>query len=380
MKASVWIIRFFMMISLVSVIVIVINLAADPYDLWDAHGYETCHNERMKKAYQLQVIKPKSVILGSSRAEYAMDPSHPYFKQPAYNLAFKGATAFETKLFFRRAVELGVEDALLVVGYRFFGKGKRSEDPALPDYLDSRRDILFNALFSWDSLKHSLKLLAGRDSKAIRFSHRGQYDNDFRKQQVMQRGGFKKVFEKNEKGYYASYDHDFHYNGGLGSAMDDLRSMLDLAYEKNIHFVIVLGPSHVRQWECLAYYIGYERFAQWKRDLVRINQERASAHHRDPFQIWDFATYHALTSEDVPEDPGAEMIYYFDSSHYNAKLGGIVLDRLLGKDPYHFGGLIDEINIDHHLADMEKNRERFIDTGAYHAWFDSLHKRAGDSK
>ncbi len=369
MRAIQWIKGFIILSFLMGFIVVLINIFVDPYDFWDEWGYNISYNERMKKAYQLQDLKPKSIILGSSRAEYGIDPHHPYFMQPAYSLTFSGATAYESKLYFQKAIEIGsLEKVLLVVGYRFFGKGKKTEDVKIPDYLSSQYAVLFEALFSWDSLKKSINIILHRKYKKAIYTTLGQYDNKVHQHYVMKNGGHKRAFEKNEIGSYANYDDDYIYNDGNESSLEDLKQIFTLAHRYNIEVEVVIGPSHIRQWESMACTVGYQRFLQWKKDIVIANTEVAIKEDRQPFSIWDFAVYHELTSEPVPDKAEKSMEYHFESSHYTEKLGNIVLDTLRGESTRGFGMKIDQNNIDEHIKMLKKERTQYIDVDSYLEW------------
>ena len=73
------------------------------------------------KPYQVRQIKPDAVILGSSRAEVALDPQHPgWAGKNVFNFGLPSATSYEVMLAFLHAQSSGsLKQA--VVGLDFFG-------------------------------------------------------------------------------------------------------------------------------------------------------------------------------------------------------------------------------------------------------------------
>ena len=83
MKNSKWIIYYLIIITTIPILAI-LNYIADPYGLFYRDNFVS-HVGKMKliKAIRIKEVKPKSIILGTSRSEVGFDPNHPYFKQPS---------------------------------------------------------------------------------------------------------------------------------------------------------------------------------------------------------------------------------------------------------------------------------------------------------
>ena len=57
---------------------------------------------RMAKAYQVRLQKPRAIILGTSRAEFCLDPDHPGFShRPTYNLNLSRGNFYEILRYFQ---------------------------------------------------------------------------------------------------------------------------------------------------------------------------------------------------------------------------------------------------------------------------------------
>ena len=86
-----------------------INYIVDPYGIYNTNFFKnkpfSYSQMRIVKAVKTKYIKPNSIILGTSRAEVAINPNHEYFIKPAYNLAVSGSTLYESKLFLKNAIK-----------------------------------------------------------------------------------------------------------------------------------------------------------------------------------------------------------------------------------------------------------------------------------
>ncbi|TFV38246.1 hypothetical protein E4K66_17780 [Bradyrhizobium frederickii] len=73
------------------------------------------------KPYQVRRIKPEAIILGSSRAEVALDPQHPGWSgKNVFNFGQPSATSYEVMLAFLHAQSVApLKQA--VIGLDFFG-------------------------------------------------------------------------------------------------------------------------------------------------------------------------------------------------------------------------------------------------------------------
>jgi len=106
--------QWFLATALILIVVAAINLVVDPYGIFrliDAPGFNSVKPAApsrgpMVKAYQVQRVQPKTLILGNSRAELGLDPNHPAWPQtarPVFNAALPG-TGTDTSLRFLRFV------------------------------------------------------------------------------------------------------------------------------------------------------------------------------------------------------------------------------------------------------------------------------------
>lgn len=340
-----------------------INYLVDPYELYKTNIFKSKPEQsakmRLVKALKTKEIKPVSISLGTSRTEYGYDPTHEYFTKPSYNLATSGSSMYENLLNFKYALKQGnLKKVLLVVDYRMFNNKTQKNINDFETYFDNKN--IYSLLLSIDVLKDSFKTVLNQKDRN-QYLENGQRDHNFNWKNILKNGGHLETMKKDESKYYEDYPTDYTYKDTKKKSFPDFEEILKLCYENNIELDIIFGPSHIRQWEALDYYLGYEKWLQWKKDVVISVNKIAKQYNKQQFRIMDFSVYHPLTAEEVPNDKNSKMKYHWEASHYKNELGLIVLDRLVGKSKYKdFGIELSLTNIDEHLKQQKIKRPKFI--------------------
>jgi hypothetical protein len=141
--------------------------------------------------------------------------------------------------------------------------------------------------------------------------------------------------------------------------MTAFRRMLAACREGNIEVTPAINPVHALDLELLRAGDNWERFEEWKREVVRIVAEEWPA---GRVAVWDFTGYWPPTSEEVPPagDTSTRMKYYFENSHYTPAMGGLMLDRMFGDATNEFGAKISGANIEAHLERIRQQRESYV--------------------
>jgi hypothetical protein len=362
-------------IKIWTVIIIVIpavggfNYLIDPYGLYNIKYFsfakiKQSNKIRLIKTIKTKEIKPISICLGTSRTEYGYDPTHIYFTKPSYNLATSSSSMYENRLNFEYALRQGkLKKVLLVVDYRMFNELEQKNIKDFETYFEGKN--IYTYLFSIDTLKDSLLTVKGGENTSI-YLENGQREHLHNQYSINKNGGHFETMKKDEQNYYKDYPANYTYKDTKKKSFPDFEEIVKLSYENNIELDIIFGPSHIRQWEALNYYLGYDKWLQWKKDVVLSVNKIASQQNKKQFRIMDFSVYHNLTAEKVPTDKHIKMKYHWESSHYKNELGLIVLDRLIGDSNFNdFGIELNSQNIDEHLKQQEINRHKFIDVDKY---------------
>ncbi len=366
------------------------NWLVNPYDTYRSPSIEGFNAEkpevrthlRMAKAYAVRVLRPQAIILGTSRGEVGVDPSHGGWpSQLVYNLSIDGANMYEILRFFQHAHHIQpLKQVLLTLDFFSFGTNNTNK----ADFIEAELSVNYvgrstpifstgakSTLFSTDTIISSIATL--RQQKSSIGNLRDGMVKPEQKASYVKAKGHHAWFITTAIEYATSHYLPGGYNytvDSAGSPFTYYRKILQIAYRDGIDLRMVISPSHVRQWEVLAAAGLYPKFEAWKRALVAINEEEARLAGKTPFPLWDFSVYNALTTEAVPPpgDIQTAMRWYWDSSHYKKELGDLMLDRVFGYHkpgrvvPDDFGVLLTSQNIDSHLQKIRADRQHYRDT------------------
>lgn len=284
---------------------------------------------------------------------------------------------YESISYFKYALKQGnLKKVLLVVDYRMFNNKTQKSIQDFETYFDGKN--IYSLLFSIDVLKDSLLTIKGGENSSI-FLENGQKEHLHNKYNINKNGGHLETMKKYEKNYYKDFQTNYTYKDTKKKSFPDFEEIVKLCYENNIELDIIFGPSHIRQWEALDYYLGYDKWLQWKKDVVLSVNKIAHQQNKKSFRVMDFSVYHNLTAEKVPTDKDTKMKYHWEASHYKNELGPIVLDRLVGDSKFNdFGIELNLQNIDKHLKQQEINRHKFIDVEKYKKDFEVYLNKGGN--
>lgn len=349
-----------------------VNRAVNPYDLFATDGLsvrdkpETFTHLRLVKAAQTRHLRPRALILGSSRAETGLDPAHPgWTSRPVYNLGLSNASIYEVRRYFEHTCALAdVRQAVLLLDFTSFLAG----GTVTPDFREERLAIrpdgspgasgvwydLPSGLLTWSALSGSLATFWGREGEK-RYLPDGSRDTASEDSRVLSKGGAVKAF--------AAYETKV-----LGSPVDPgvrigdtelghLKAILRLARAKNIDLRLALPPMHVRYLAILDLQGRWDLYQDWKRSLVKLVTEEAGEN--PTFMFLDFGVCTEQTTDPVPAVGLAH--YYYEASHFNKLLGNQLLDILLarrqetiGAPSGSFGHLLQPSTLDTHLKAVDQ--------------------------
>lgn len=145
-----------------------------------------------------------------------------------------------------------------------------------------------------------------------------------------------------------------------------LRSMLDDAQRRRIHLMLVIPSIHAMLLQT-EYETGrWERALAWRKRIVELLAERRGRE----VQFWDFCTFHEASMSAMQlrySDPPTP--WFVDISHQSGQLGWATMQRIVeateGGDTVWeetFGVMLTPENIDAHLARLETDRQRYVET------------------
>jgi len=365
--------------------VLVGNLAVDPFGihrLVNRPGFNQVKpaepdHRRMIKPYRMRHYEPRGLVLGSSRAEYALNPDHPAWSadaRPVYNAALPDANPYEMRRMFQHALACGdIRQVVIGLDFYTFNQFFRPR----PDFSETRLaaredgrwavapvDEWISTLLSFDACVQSLRTVRGQpDTPEPAFLlPNGQQAPTPRDLAFL--GGRRGLFLLTEYEYvfYKWRPEPEHQlvlpASSTQGSFGELDLLLRTAAEHGVDVRLLISPFHARLHHALVEAGHWEKFEAWKRLLVEISDR-----HQVP--LWDFSGFNRITTEPVPAwgDTQAEMQWYSDASHYSRTLGDVVLQRVLGAQPEEgysdFGVRLSADGLEDHLRRQREARDAF---------------------
>lgn len=344
--------------------IILFNILVDPYVVMNAPrvaGFNHIKaeiNQQVRRFKALEVIRiqPQTVLLGSSRTEFGLDPDRLALQgnPPAYNLGLPAANMYEVRRYLEHAIANQPDLKTAAIGLDLLMFNQFTENT--PDFLEARletnhlvwQDIL-DSTFSIDALIASAKTIKrslSYPNETVGFYYKdGQKNAQFYRKAIYGEQSTKAIIAQGLKyGVFQPVDRDRIYQVSP-RYLQELQTVVTLCKEHEIDCRFFISPSHAIQWEAIRAVEGWNAFERWKREVVKI------------LPVWDFSGYNSITTEPL----NGNLKNYWDNSHYKQKVGDMVLSRIFGdeseKVPDDFGVLITPENIESHLAKIRRDRE-----------------------
>ncbi|GAB4229764.1 MAG: hypothetical protein Kow0049_11380 [Stanieria sp.] len=356
-KFYIYNICFFSIISLPIISVGLWNWLIDPYDLFDTPNFlginhekiKKDNNDRLFKAADIIRIKPKIILVGSSRTKQGLDPEHPVFNNQSsvYNLAINGPNFYEVRRYIEHAVANQPDLKEIVLGIDFFMFNDRlANRPSFSEQRLEKKQLLYsdviNALFSLDTFNISQKTIDASQQEPDLNNNYGE--NGFMPNRNANDGKTDWRFEQSINLYFTIHS-NYQFSEKYWS---DFVKLVELCQQNNIELKVFISPAHATDFESIRLTQQWTTFEQWKRKLVQLTP------------VWDFSGYNSITTEAI----APKMKNYVDNSHYTPQVGNLILNRIFDYQteqvPKDFGVLITTQNIEQHLAQIRSDREIWI--------------------
>jgi len=373
--------HFVAALALGLVALVALNLLVDPYGAYRLvpapllEAAKPSGGTRVAKAEMLFHSRCEVLILGSSRAEAAIDPRHAAWgSDEVYNAALSGTHMEETAAVCRYALQL--PSLRRVVLFADFCSFSENRQPFNADFEASR----FNP--DLDELEyHFANLLGGKAAeqslKTLRVALTGEQPATRGDRGLVIRARprprHRLAFDKTIEHYLTAPQlyTGFRYTE---RSLDSLRALARACREHGVTLTVVVPPTHALQLEAMQQAGLWPTFERWKREVTATVEEINRAVHAPPeaadIAFWDFSGYAGYVAEEVPGEAadGAEMRWYWESSHFKKELGDLVICRLQGAaasgnwDLRDFGVRLTGGNIERHLASLRAERQMYLAT------------------
>lgn len=313
-------------------------------------------------------------ILGSSRANRGIDPTHPAFNSlgKAYNIALTGANVYELKQVIDFILTYQPYTKIIVFSLDFLMFTDRiADNPNFEQSPFATKNYFLQHIkntFSLDETYYSLKTVIDNyqmDNTSILEEtpciRQGIPKHDIIIPYPHYKSSIKTLTSFLEAPQlYAGYCYSH-------TRLLELQQIIDTARQHHIEVKFFISPIHAWQLELIRLTGLYPTFEQWKRDLTHLLAQDQRQYPQQPiYPLYDFSSYHELTTESVPRQQEQQMQWFWESSHYKKQLGNLVINKLfhyqVEQQPADFGILIDEQNIETHLAHIRQAQQRYQQT------------------
>ena len=329
-----------------------INLVIDPYDIysaprlagWNATPYKSEDTERMTKPIQMNGRPIETLILGNSKADFAIDPAvwrELTGEQYIYDAAMRDARLGESRRMLEHAIAGHPElhRVLLSIDYESFRDNQHLShafDEVQTQSLHITPANFAKTLFSQDALRDSLLTL--------RENHRRQTDapvyapdGKFSENELALIFGQEDNFYKNLQGMVREQRN--HAQDDRSIQYDELAAIRDLCASHGIELIVFVPPVH--PLHAVGNQSDFEDYAAW--------MERTAA-------IVPFTDFVLAPGTYDDED-------YWDTAHMKDRLGVRVLESLAEQGEPGFGSCVTEGHVQEHL---QEQRQRLTDWQARH--------------
>ena len=339
------------------------NMLIDPYGIWNLMDFslniqkvEKYNHQRLFKAEDIINLRPKVVLLGSSRTFFGLNPD--YYEQitgqKAYNAGFSAANTEEELAYLRHALvnQPGIQQVIIGLDFYSFNEHNTGREDFLLDRLEKNHidwNDFTSTLFSQDAVEASLNTIEfnviNKLTEPLVFPN-GHISASGIKQFHLLGANGQEAFTRELEVYINNVQFYYNYKYSAQS-LQDVRTMVELCKERNIDIKVFISPSHATQWEAIRTSGLWLQFEQWKRDIAAITP------------VWDFSGYNSITTEPI----GVNMQHYWDNSHFTEKTGELVLDRLMNYHissvPEDFGRLLTPSTVNQVIEELNIERDNW---------------------
>jgi hypothetical protein len=352
--------------------------AVDPFGiigLIDVSGfnaektYRLHQGGRVEHSVRLWRNSYETIILGTSRVQLGLNPDSETLRSlHGYNAGLSGTNMLEiykTGCFVLshqspKRILFGL-DFLTFNSHRTFGGDYTNSGFAgIPMSLVVARYLLDSSdvRMAFDTLRDNF------EGKRAASSSRGYIDHYGSGKRKDYRRAFRGILEHDflvNPETYGAYKYD-------PRRVELLGDLLNRATAKQVNLNLFINPIHARQQEAIAALGLYPIFEQWKRDVTAlVARVEDNAPPAVSVTLWDFSGYNTVTTEEVPwQSDAPPMRWYWESSHYKAVVGDMIVNRMLHPERYHgpanFGVQLTTASIEPALATARINQIHYRET------------------
>ena len=327
---------------------------------------------RMTRVYAVARKKPRCILLGTSRTGRGLDPGSAALSGlDCYNMALPSLAMYEARRYFQHAQAIRpLERVILALDPRVFAThidttGAFSEDRLAVDADGRPQFNLFSAKLP--DLASTLLSLQATQSSAKTIRRHGWAGDSLAPDgfwiKVVDRYDYQAAFAAYMRDTITVFADMREGDELVAGSLGEFQKLLRAAAASKVDVLILFSPSHAYHWQALELAGLWRQFEDVKRNVVRISYEEASRAGRPPFPVWDFSGAYGPNLEPVPTSSNGQMNWYWESVHYKAELGNLMVDRMLrglvSPDYPSFGVQLSPDNIELHLVNLRAHQQQY---------------------
>ncbi len=351
-----------------------VSYLLDPFGYFRLNGLRTTSllgnrvwgGDRPAKALALPWLRPKTLLLGSSRVKLGFDIDDPEIQNyigNAYSLSITGATIDEIDKYFRYALSYYVPSNI-IIGLDF-GQFYIVNHASIPAFMEHDTTVMGRISGTLHRLsfalwsKNALMTAATMYSKPHPTNLNGSR-NFAGKEKHIREYGSKAKSQKFERSLFKQLKRDkdilIHKE-----RIEILNQLSGYACKNSIRVKLFISPMHIRQLLLLKNIGLQEQLYSWKREVTRITEQyRADGCNID---LVDFSGISEYTTEPFPPNGYSPTSprWYWESNHYKASLGKLIILRLWDHNnaPHNFGTSLSSATIDREITTSKKELNQY---------------------
>lgn len=366
-------------ILLLTGVLALFNLSVDPYGIFGSPTYpglneakpEAGSQLRLVKAYTLRSHGYRGLILGNSKPLRSMDPSHPLIADYRYyNASLSDASIEELWYYLLHADHAGsIRHVMLFLHPSLYGvvpepktdfsrKRLHGEEFSITQKVIDYRD----ALLTSSALRASLSTLAHQESPDTELTDGGMLILNRARPDAL------KIFRKTESFFVDANLRRTAQASSSPVAPEDsyyyqLSRFIAYCHERDIQLIMIIPPMHARLQEVYRLTDDWERMENWKRGVVKLNEQLASAIDHSAYPIWDFSILTPMSTEKIEKNVSSE--WHFDASHFRPNYGALILRALFDDNPdatvdgLQLAMRLDSGSVDHVLQHINQQQKQW---------------------
>lgn len=314
-------------------------------------------NSDLKRSFTAEQGQYDIIVIGSSRANaYA-----PFYENLAsaprtLNLSAGGATPYEIKRRLEHSIKFSMPKKI-IIGLDFFSFN--SYWPGSKTFTESyftapdTRFLMLHRIMRFTKYSFDYRTFINNVTGLRKLSEETENEAEETADSAVNINAFltTETFYMGD-GYnptpYKQYKED-------DQVFNAFREILDIGYANDINVILITSPIHSRLLQIIDIMGLWPEMEQWKKNLLRTNQELASHYNREPFPIYDAMIYTNNTTVDITQ---SESLYreasHFTPAFASAILGDIERDTHQNTSNY---VILSTDNFDTHIRMQTQERD-----------------------